>query len=146
SRFRESRAQLERALELYRKLDQANEPRLLECLNILGINYWWTSAPQRAEQAFREAIAGFERRGESMAPEAISTKAWLALFLYNYGGDSAEATRLAREVLALRRQIAPEESRDVFMAKTTLAHVLKSDDRTIAEANGLASEALEQCL
>jgi eukaryotic-like serine/threonine-protein kinase len=137
----ESRKQLERALDLERRVWGPEHPRTLNTLSQLGRTAWLQGKYPEAETLLGRALE-IERR--VLGPEHPDT-----LFsMNNLGnvcrvqGKDAQAEALYSQTLEIRRRVLGSEHPDTLISMNNLANVYWSQGK-YAQAEALESQTLE---
>jgi eukaryotic-like serine/threonine-protein kinase len=139
--YPEARKHLERALDLYRRLLGARNPKTLETMSRLGEIAWRQGKYPEAEM-FLGPTLEIERR--VLGPEHLDTlKSMNNLALvYRAEGKLAQAETLDRQTLDIKRRVLGPEHRDTLGSMVNLAVVYNAQGK-YAEAEKLVSETLE---
>jgi eukaryotic-like serine/threonine-protein kinase len=139
--YPEAQKQLERALDLERRLDGIENPKTLRTMSRLGFAAFsqgnLTQAAQLCSQAFeiQRRVLGAEH------PDTLASMNGLANAYYAQG-NYAEAAMLDRRTLEMRRRVLGPQHRDTLSSMTNLAVDYQSQGK-IAEAAALDGEALD---
>ncbi|HEV8608049.1 MAG TPA: serine/threonine-protein kinase [Tepidisphaeraceae bacterium] len=140
SRYDEAEPNLRRALELCQQVLPADDPKIAEALNDLGVLLRSRRNFSQAEQIHREALR-IRRKLPAGDPAIAISLTSLASALQ--GQDRWwEAEQHYREALQIRREALPGRNRDVAEGLHNLAVILKLQ-RQFPAAEELFREALE---
>ncbi len=139
--YPEAQKQLERALDLERRLHGIENPKTLRTMSRLGFAAFsqgnLTQAAQLCSRAFeiQRRVLGAEH------PDTLASMNGLANAYYAQG-NYAEAAMLDSRTLEMRRRVLGPQHRDTLSSMTNLAVDYQSQGK-IAEAGALDGEALE---
>ena len=141
AQYAESQEQLERALDLERRVWGPENPKTLNTLNHLGRTAWHQGKYQEAETLLGPALE-IERR--VLGPEHPDTLYCMNNLgnVYRAQGKDAQAEALYRQTLEVRRRVLGPEHPDTLTSMNNLANVYWSQG-TYAQAEALYSQTLE---
>ena len=141
AQYTESQAQLERALDLERRVWGPENPKTLNTLNHLGRTLWHQGKYQEAGALFGPALE-IERR--VLGPEHPDTLYCMNNLanVYRAEDKNAQAEPLYRQTLEIRRRVLGSEHPDTLISMNNLANVYWSQGN-YAQAEALYSEAME---
>lgn len=139
--YAESQKQLERALELERRVWGPENPKTLNTLNHLGRTLWHQGKYQEAGALFGPALE-IERR--VLGPEHPDTLYCMNNLanVYRAENKDAQAEPLYRETLNIRRRVLGPEHPDTLISTNNLANVYWSQGN-YAQAEELYRQAME---
>jgi tetratricopeptide (TPR) repeat protein len=139
--YPEARKQLERALELNRRVLGEKNPRTLKTASSLGWTAYLQGEYSEAEAVLNRALETQRRVLGPERPETLVSMNRLA-FVYYVQGKYAEAKVLNGQVVEIRRRVLGPEHPDTIASLVDLANIhLQQGDYGQAEA--LYSQALE---
>ena len=139
--FPDARKQLERALDLERRLDGIENPKTLRTMSRLGFAAFsqgnFTQAAELCRQAFeiQRRVLGAEHRDTLASMNGLANA-------YYAQGDYAQAAKLDSQTLEMRRRVLGPEHHDTLTSMTNLAVDYQSQGK-VAEAATLDAQALE---
>ena len=136
-----SQSQLERALELQRRVWGPEHPKTLNTQNYLGRTLWHQGKHREAEAILAPALE-IERR--VLGPEHLDTLYCMNSLANAYRSQNkdAQAEPLYRQTLDIRRRVLGERHPDTLISMNNLANVYWSAGN-YAEAETLYRQALE---
>jgi eukaryotic-like serine/threonine-protein kinase len=141
AQYAESEKQLERALELERRVWGPESPKTLNTLNHLGRTLWHQGKYQEAGTLLGGAL---EIEGRVLGPEHPDTLYCMNNLanVYRAEGKDTEAEPLYRQTLEARRRVLGPEHTDTLTSMNNLANVYWSQGN-FAQAEALYSQAVE---
>ncbi|MBV8205932.1 MAG: serine/threonine protein kinase, partial [Acidobacteria bacterium] len=141
AQYAESQSQLQRALELDRRVWGPENPKTLNTLNHLGRTLWHQGKYQQAEALFAPALQ-VERR--VLGPEHPDTLYCMNNLANVYRAENrhAEAEPLYRRTLEIRRRVLGPEHPDTLSSMNNLANVYWSQGK-YAQAEALYRETMQ---
>jgi hypothetical protein len=141
AQYAESQRELERALDLERRVWGPENPKTLNTLNHLGRTLWHQGKHQEAEALFGPALE-IERR--VLGPEHPDTLYCMNNLanVYRAEAKNEEAEPLYRQTLEIRRRVLGREHPDTLSSMNNLANVYWSQGN-YAQAEALYSETME---
>jgi Tfp pilus assembly protein PilF len=141
AQYAESRKQLERALDLQRRVWGPENPRTLNTLNHLGRTAWHQGKYPEAETLLGQAL-DIERR--VLGPQHAETLSCMNNLgnVYRAQGKGAQAEALYSETLEIRRRVLGPEHPDTLISMNNLANVDWSQGK-YGQAEALYSQTLE---
>ncbi len=141
AQYAESQKQLERALDLERRVWGPENPKTLNTLNHLGRTVWHQGKYQEAETLLGPALE-IERR--VLGPEHPNTLYCMNNLgnVYRAQGKDAQAEALYRPTLEIRRRVLGPEHPDTLTSMNNLANVYWSQGN-YAQAEALYSQTVE---
>jgi len=137
----EARKQLERALDLYRRLLGAENPRTLKAMSRLGDTTLMLGKVPEAEALIRRTLEAQRRALGPEDPDTLHSMNSLAT-AYNQEGKSAQAEALYSQALGISRRILGAEHPETLMSMTGLANAYLAQGK-YAQAEALYSQILE---
>ena len=140
AQYAESRKQLERAVDLERRVWGPENPQTLNTLNDLGRAAWHEGKYSEAERILAPALE-IERR--VLGPEHPDTLFCMNSLgnVYRAQGKDAQAEALYSQTLEIRRRVLAPEHRDTLISMNNLANVYWSQGK-YGQAQALYSQAL----
>ena len=141
AQYAESRKQLDRAVDLARRVWGPENARTLNTLNDLARTAWHQGKYSEAETLLGPALE-IERR--VLGPEHPDTLFCMNTLgnVYRGQGKDAQAEALYRQTLEIRRRVLPPEHPDTLISMNNLANVYWSQGK-YGPAEALYSQALE---
>jgi eukaryotic-like serine/threonine-protein kinase len=141
AQYAESQKQLERALDLERRIWGPEHPKTLNTLNHLGRTAWHRGKYQEAATLLGPALE-LERR--VLGPEHPDTLYCMNNLgnVYRAQGKDAQAEALYRQTLGIRRRVLGPEHPDTLTSMNNLANVYWSQGN-YAQAEMLYSQTME---
>ena len=139
--YPEARTQLERALELYRRLNGNNSPITSRAMTRLGSIASVQGKYPEAETLLKQALEIQRRRLGAEHPDTVSSMNNLAAVYYGEA-KYPEAEALIGQVLGIRRRVLGPENPDTLISMNNLAGVYQAESR-YAEAETLYRNVLE---
>jgi serine/threonine protein kinase/Tfp pilus assembly protein PilF len=139
--YAEARQQLERAVELRRRVLGAEHPDTVSSMSELGLLYFSEGKFARAEALLTPVLAIQRRDRGTEHPETLATMNDLAI-IAGRQGDYARAVTLLDGVLKIQRRVLGEEHPDTLAVTNNLASNLLSEGK-YAEAAELYRKAAE---
>jgi non-specific serine/threonine protein kinase/serine/threonine-protein kinase len=139
--YPEAQKQLERALDLERRLDGLENPKTLRTMSRLGFAAFsqgdLTRAAELCSQAFQiqRRVLGAEHRDTLASMNGLANA-------YYAQGNYAQAAMLDSQTLEMRRRVLGPQHHDTLSSMSNLAVDYQSQGK-IAEAGALDAEALE---
>lgn len=139
--YAESQKQLERALDLERRVWGPENPKALNTLNHLGRTLWHQGKYQEAGALFGPAL-DIERR--VLGPEHPDTLYCMNNLanVYRAEGKNEQAEPLYRQTLAIRKRVLGPEHPDTLSSMNNLANVYWTQGN-FAQAEALYSETIQ---
>jgi len=139
--YAESQKQLERALDLERRVWGPENPKTLNTLNHLARTAWHQGKDQEAETLLGPALE-IERR--VLGPEHADTLYCMNNLgnVYRAQGKDAQAEALYRQTLEIRRRVLGPGHPDTLISMNNLANVYWSQGK-YAQAEALYSQTIE---
>jgi non-specific serine/threonine protein kinase/serine/threonine-protein kinase len=141
--YPEARTQLERALELNRKVTGNRDPKTLKTASSIGRVAYLQGKYPEAEALFQQVFEAQRRVLGSEHPNTLSSMNNLAN-IYENEGKYAQAEALGSQTLAIKRRVLGLEHPNTLTSMNNLANVY-DDEGKYAEAEVLYTEALEIC-
>jgi tetratricopeptide (TPR) repeat protein len=141
AQYAESQKQLERALDLERRVWGPENPKTLNTLNHLGRTLWHQGKYQEAQTLLGPALE-IERR--VLGPEHPDTLYCMNSLanVYRAQDKNAQAEPLYRQTLEIRRRVLGPEHSDTLISMNNLANVYWSQGN-YAQAEALYSQTME---
>ena len=121
-RYPDARTQLERALELHRRVLGAKNPKTLKTINRLGVIAEYQGKYPESEALFKESLEGQRRVFGSGHRDTLNSMNGLAN-VYYLQGKYAQAEALHSETLSIRRGLLGPEHPDTLGSMLNLALV-----------------------
>jgi tetratricopeptide (TPR) repeat protein len=139
--YPEARTQLERALELRRRVLGAENPETLKTIRRLGQTATLQGKYPEAEALFRQSLEGQRR---VLGPEHSDTLASMnnLAIAYSQEGKYAQAEPLYSQTLEIRRRLLGAEHPDTLRTMNNLALLYQRQGK-YAQAEALYSQVLE---
>jgi non-specific serine/threonine protein kinase/serine/threonine-protein kinase len=138
--YPEAKIQLERALELRRRVLGPEDPKSLQSVNRLARIDWQEGRYNEAEKLLTDLLAVQHLRLGAEHPATLISMNGLAL-VYHDQGKNAQAEALDSQVLEIRRRVLGAEHPDTLNSVNNLANVYMSEDK-YAQAEALYQENL----
>ena len=135
-----ARKQLERALELRRRIQGPKNPKTLETMLRLGETAWSQGKYPEAEALESQALETSRRVLGPEHPDTLKAMNGLAA-IYNLEGKYAESVALGSQTLEIRRRVLGTEHPDTLRTMNNLAGTYLKQSKN-AEAVELFSEVL----
>jgi tetratricopeptide (TPR) repeat protein/predicted Ser/Thr protein kinase len=141
AQYAESRKQLDRAVDLERRVFGPENPRTLNTVNDLGRTAWHQGKYSEAEAILAPALE-IERR--VLGPDHPDTLFCMNNLgnVYRAQGKDAQAEALYSQTLEIRRRVLPPEHRDTLISMNNLANVYWSQGK-YGQAQALFRQAME---
>jgi eukaryotic-like serine/threonine-protein kinase len=141
AQYAESQKQLERALELERRVWGSENPKTLNTLNHLGRTLWHQGKHQEAGALFGPTLE-IERR--VLGPEHPDTLYCMNNLanVYRAEDNDEQAEPLYRQTLEIRRRVLGPEHPDTLESMNNLSNVYWSQGK-LAQAEALYSQTME---
>ena len=139
--YPEARKQLERALDLYRRLLGTENPKTLKTMSRLGRTAWLQGKYAEAETLLGQALEIERRVLGPEHPDTLKSLNNLAA-VYEWEGKYAQAETLAIQTLAISRRVLGPEHPDTLKSLNNLAIAYYSEGK-YAQAEALFSQTLE---
>jgi non-specific serine/threonine protein kinase/serine/threonine-protein kinase len=118
--YPEARRQLERALDLYRRLLGAENPKTLKTMSRLGRTAWLQGKYPEAETLLGQALESERRVLGPEHPGTLYSMNNLAA-VYEWEGKYAQAEALDRRTLEISRRVLGPEHPDTLLSMSNLA-------------------------
>jgi Tfp pilus assembly protein PilF len=141
AQYAESRKQLERALELERRVWGPENPRTLNALNRLGRTAWHQGQFPEAEALLGPALEIERRVLGPQHPDTLFCMNNLAN-VYRAQSKNGQAEALYSQTLEIRRRVLGSEHPDTLISMNNLANVYWSQGK-LGQAEALYSQTLE---
>jgi hypothetical protein len=141
AQYAESRKQLERALELERRVWGPENPRTLNALNRLGRTAWHQGQFPEAEALLGPALEIERRVLGPQHPDTLFCMNNLAN-VYRAQSNNGQAEALYSQTLEIRRRVLGSEHPDTLISMNNLANVYWSQGK-LGQAEALYSQTLE---
>jgi serine/threonine protein kinase/tetratricopeptide (TPR) repeat protein len=138
--YPQAQSQLERALELRRRILGAGDADTIESTGMLAAIYHYEGKYEQAEPLYNEALEGHRRSLGEDHKDTLSIENNLA-WLYRYQGKLQTAEALFTKVLEKRRRVLGPDDRETLATMDGLASVYQ-DQRRYAQAEPLMAESL----
>ncbi len=139
--YREARTQLERSLELHRRVLGTTNPKTLKTLSFLAHATFLLGKYADAEALFRQSVDAQRRVLGSEHPDTLYSMSGLTIVYYLLG-KYQEASALGSQALEIQRRVLGPESRNTLDSMNTLAMVYYSQGK-YAQAEALDTQTLE---
>ena len=137
----EAMQQVERALELRRRVLGEQHRETLDTINRLGEGYWAQGQYPRAEQLYTKALDLQRRTLGAEDRDTLQTMANLAE-LYSDQGKYPQAEALYTRTLEILRRVSGEQHHDTLSTMNNLAVLYRQEDK-YAQAEQLYTKVLE---
>lgn len=139
--YPEARKQLERALEVYRRVLGATNPKTLKAMSRLGMTLYRQAKIQQAEALFTQALQSQRHVLGPEHPDTLASLNGLAA-VYSDEGKWARAQTLDEQTLAIRRHVLGPEHPDTLRSMNNLAIDFRAQGK-YAQAEVLMSQTVE---
>ena len=139
--YPEARQQLERALELHRRLLGAENPQTLKTMSRLGRTSWLQDKNAEAETILGQTLEIQRRVLGPEHPDTLYSMNNLGLAYWSQG-KYAQAEALQSQTLEIRRRVLGPEHPDTLSSMNNLA-IVYIDDGKYGQAESLHSQTLE---
>jgi serine/threonine protein kinase/tetratricopeptide (TPR) repeat protein len=139
--YPEARTQLERALDLQRRVLGAENPKTLKTISRLGFTAYRQGSYPQAEALFSQALEIQRRVLGPEHPDILYSMNGLAN-VHKDQGNYAQAEALFSQTLEIRRRVLGFEHRDTLASMNNLA-IAYVEQGKYAQAEALQSRALE---
>src|SRR5262249_39492243 len=136
-----ARTQLERALELHRRVLGAQNPETLKTLNRLGRTVLFQGKYPEAEELLRQSLELQRRLLGPEHPDTLRSMNNLAS-VYDAQGKYVQAEALHSQTLEIKRRVLGPEHPDTLSSMTNLANVY-DDQGKYPQAEALYGQTLE---
>jgi tetratricopeptide (TPR) repeat protein len=139
--YPEARTQLERALDLHRRVFGAKNPKTLKTMSRLARTAYLQGKYPEAEAQFRQTVEIQRRVLGSEDPDTLASMNNLAA-AYDGEGKYAQAEALHSQTLEIRRRVLGPEHPDTLASMNNLAAAYDGEGK-YAQAEALYSQTLE---
>jgi tetratricopeptide (TPR) repeat protein len=139
--YPEARKQLDRALELYRRVLGAKNPKTLKTIRRIGRTAELQGKYSEAEALYSQALEAQRRVLGPENPDTLDSLGGLAN-VYRLQGKHVEAATLLSQILEIRRRLLGPEHPDTLVSIHNLANAYNAQGK-YAQAEPLYSQALE---
>ena len=139
--YADARTQLERALELHRKVQGPDDPKTLRTLSHLGHSVYYQGKYPAAEKLLTQALTTGQRVMGAASPDVLSTLNDLAAD-YWAQGKYAQAEALYTPTLEVQRRVLGPDDPGTLVAMINLGNVYFSE-RKYARAESLYDQSLQ---
>ena len=139
--YPESRKQLERALDLQRRVLGAENPQTLQTASRLGGVVWRQGKYSEAEAMLRRTLEIQRRVSGAKHPETLSSMTELAN-VYGMLGKHPQAEALYSQTLKIQRHVLGPEQSDTLNSMNGLAETYEAEGK-YAQAEALYGQTLE---
>jgi eukaryotic-like serine/threonine-protein kinase len=139
--YPEARTQLERALELQRRVLGADNPNTLKTISRLGRIAYLEGRHPQAESLLSQAFELQRRVLGAEHPDTLYSMTGLAI-VYDLQGKYAQAEGLQAQALEIRRRVLGPEHPGTLSSMNSLANIY-TDQGKYAQAEALYSQTLE---
>jgi eukaryotic-like serine/threonine-protein kinase len=139
--YPEARMHLERALDLYRRVLGAENPKTLNIMRRLGATAQLQGRYGEAEALLNQALQIQRRVLGREHPDTLDSMNNLAI-TYQFQGKYAQAEALYRQTLEIQRRVLGKEHPDTLISMNNLADAYERQGK-YSEAEALVSQTLD---